>query len=510
MTQYTLGIDIGTTGLKVVALDPEHSIVAHAERPHELLSPHPAWAEEDANQWWETTVSAVRELLRRVPASSIAAIGVSGMVPAMVLLDERGQPLRPSIQQNDARAATEVDDLRASVDVAEFFRLTGGVPNQQNVAPRWRWLMRHEPQIVAHTAHLVGSYDYITFRLSGRLSLEENWAAESGLYDVTRHAWHTPYLAQAGIAEDLLPPVRRPIEMVGGVSEEAAVATGLAAGTPVISGSADHVAAALAAGLTTNGDVLLKFGGAGDILYCAESPEPDQHFYFDYHDIPGLTLINGCMASSGSLVKWFARELAGSADLAELDREAAMIPPGSGGIIALPYFLGEKTPIFDPAARGVFAGVMLSHTRAHLYRAVLESVCYGFAHHLALLREAGRPIVRVRVADGGSRSALWMQMAADVTGETVTVVGGDAASALGVAFVAAMGAGLATDWSDIQRFAPIGAVYTPQAEAHATYQQGFALYCELYERIRPVLHALGRLGVAGSESAAPSAETQAP
>lgn len=494
MKRYTLGIDVGTTGLKAVVLDLDRGIVAHAERPHELLSPHPAWAEEDADQWWKTTVSATRELLQQVSAADIAAIGVSGMVPAMVLLDEQGAPLRNSIQQNDARAFAEVDELRASVDVAEFFHLTGGVPNQQNVAPRWRWLVRHEPATIARTAHLVGSYDYVAYRLSGRLSLEENWAAESGLYDIGRHAWHTPYLAQAGIDPDILPEPRPPTATIGGVSAEASAATGLLEGTPIVSGSADHVAAALAAGLTTNGDVLLKFGGAGDILYCAESPEPDAHFYFDYHDVPGLTLINGCMASSGSLVKWFARELAGSANLAELDREASLIPAGSDGVIALPYFLGEKTPIFDPAARGVFAGIMLHHTRAHLYRAVLESVCYGFAHHLELLREAGRPITRVRVADGGSRSALWMQMVADVTGESVSVVGGDAASALGVAFVAAMGGGLAHDWGAIQRFAPIGAVYTPQPQAHATYRRGFALYRQLYTSIRPVLHALGNQG----------------
>ncbi|HEY4386962.1 MAG TPA: FGGY-family carbohydrate kinase, partial [Ktedonobacteraceae bacterium] len=158
--------------------------------------------------------------------------------------------------------------------------------------------------------------------------------------------------------------------------------TGLRAGTPVVTGSADHVAAALASGLTQTGDLLLKFGGAGDILYCTDHLEPDPHFYFDYHDIPGMGMINGCMATSGSLVKWFANQLAEGTSLAILDREAEGVPPGSDGILLLPYFLGEKTPIFDPSARGVFAGVMLHHTRAHLYRSVLEAVCYGFAHHL--------------------------------------------------------------------------------------------------------------------------------
>lgn len=502
MALYTLGIDIGTTGLKAVVLDPEQGIVAHAERPHELQSPHPGWAEEDAGQWWRTTVSAIRELLGIVPASAIAAIGVSGMVPAMVLLDASGQPLRPSIQQNDARSAVEVEELHASVDVAEFFRITGGVPNQQNVAPRWRWLMRHELDVIARASHLLGSYDYIAFQLTGELNLEENWAAESGLYDIQRHRWHTPYLEQARITPEQLPPVHPPTVVIGVVSAAAASVTGLMAGTPVVSGSADHVAAALAAGLTTTGDVLLKFGGAGDILYCAESPEPDEHFYFDYHDIPGLVLINGCMASSGSLVKWFTRELADSTPPEHLDREAALVGPGAGGIVALPYFLGEKTPIFDPAARGIFAGMMLHHTRAHLYRAVLESVCYGFAHHLALLREASRPITRVLAADGGSRSAVWMQIAADVVGEPVSVIGGEAASALGVAFVAAMGAGLASDWADIRRFSPVGVVYTPQADTRAAYQQGFALYRELYTRMQPLLPALGKLEQAGAAFAA--------
>ncbi len=245
--------------------------------------------------------------------------------------------------------------------------------------------------------------------------------------------------------------------------------------------------------MTQNGDVLLKFGGAGDILYCADQLKPDPHFYFDYHDIPGLALINGCMATSGSLVKWFATQLAGDTPLSVLDREAAAIPAGSDGIVLLPYFLGEKTPIFDPGARGVFAGVMLHHTRAHLYRSVLEAICYGFAHHLSLLRSSGRPIQRVLAADGGSRTKLWMQIAADVIDHQVEVVTGEAASALGSAFVAAMGVGLYTDWREITRFITHGQVYHPQTGAAARYQKGFLLYQELYSRLRSFLPELAQL-----------------
>jgi xylulokinase len=483
---YLLGIDIGTTALKVVALHVERGVVAQAERPHVLRSPQPGWAEEDPHEWWATTRAGVAELLHAVPAEEIAAVGVTGMVPALVLLDGAGRPLRPSIQQNDARAVREVEELRAGVPAGEFFAVTGGTPNQQNIDPRWRWLVRHEPEVTARAAQLCGSYDFIVRQLTGQPSLEANWAAESGLFDIRARRWHAPYLAQAGIGEHLLPPVREPTAVVGGVTPAAAAATGLRAGTTVVAGSADHVAAALASGLTQPGDTLLKFGGAGDILYCADRPDPDPHFYFDYHDIPGLTLINGCMAASGSLVKWFAAELAGGAALADLDRAAAQVPPGADGIVVLPYVLGEKTPIFDPTARGAFVGVLLHHTRAHLYRAVLESVCYGFQHHLELLAASGRPIRRVLAADGGSRSALWMQIAADVTGYEVQVIAGEAASALGAAFVAGMGVAAFDDWSAIARFITFGPRYVPQANAAATYRDAFLVYRALYPRLQPI------------------------
>jgi xylulokinase len=497
--RVTLGIDIGSTALKLIALDRDRGIVAQIQRPHHLHTPHPGWSEEDPEEWWRSTADALRELTGIVSPETIAGIGVSGMVPALILVDTAGRPVRASIQQNDSRAFVEVAALRSAVDPDEFFATTGGVPNQQNIHPRWLWLKHHEPGAVASADKICGSYDFIVHQLTGVWSLEENWAAESGLYDVHRHRWHLPYLEQAGIAPSQLPPVHLPTQVVGEITERVAMLTGLRSGTPVVAGSADHVAAALAAGVIQDGDTLLKFGGAGDILYCSELPVPDPHFYFDYHDIPGLTLINGCMASSGALVEWFSRDLAGGAPPATLDREAEAVPPGSGGIVALPYFLGEKTPIFDPQARGVFAGVMLHHTRAHLYRALLESVCYGFAHHLAVLNEAGRTIRRICAADGGSRSRLWMQIAADVVGQPLEIVGGEAASALGTAFVAAMGVELFDNWHSIDRFLALGEIYHPQDDASAIYRRGLALYRDLYLRLKPLLADLGHLEAAAEE-----------
>src|SRR5216684_4135788 len=210
-SRYVLGIDVGTTALKAIALERTQGIVAQTELSHELLSPHPGWAEEDPERWWITTLEAIRRLLS-------------------VILDASGMPLRPSIQQNDARAITEVEELRAAVDLGEFLSITGGTPNQQNIDTKWRWLQRHEPEVIERAAHLCGSYDFIVYRLTGHYSLEENWAAESGLYDVTQHRWHLPYLEHASINAALLPPVHRPVEIVAGVSEEVAKSTGLRAG----------------------------------------------------------------------------------------------------------------------------------------------------------------------------------------------------------------------------------------------------------------------------------------
>lgn len=488
-----LGIDIGTTALKAVVLDPAGGIVAQATRPHTLRSLHAGWAEMDPHEWWATTQAACRELTARVGAERIAAVGVTGMVPAMVALDGTMQPLRASIQQNDARALAEVADVRALIGDAASLAVTGGVVSQQQIGPRWRWVQRHEPEIAAQTRHLCGSYDLITQHLTGVLSLELNWAVESGLFDIRSRDWHQPFLDLVDIDVALFPPVREPATIVGVITPEAAAVTGLRAGTPVVAGSADHVAAALASGIAAPGEVLLKFGGGGDVLACADRAEPHPAFFFDFHNIPGLALINGCMATSGSFVRWFQRVIGGGADLALLDAEAAAVSPGAGGVIALPYLLGEKTPLFDPEARGVFVGLMLHHERGHLFRAVLEGICCGFRHHLDLLREDARPVTRLLAADGGTRSPLWMQITADTVGAPLQVVTGDAASAVGVAFVAGMGIGAFGGWDDVRRFVSVGPVYEPRPDAARVMDDAYAIYRDLYTSLTPVFPRLGAL-----------------
>ncbi len=498
--RLALGLDVGTTGVKGLLVDERGAMVATATAPHDLHSPHPGWAEEDPDAWWAGLCAVARELVAQAPggASAIAAVAVSGMVPAIVLLDEAGRPLRPSIQQNDARAHAEVDELRAALPQDEVLARTGSVTTAQHVGPRLHWVQRHEPALWERVRTVLGSYDDARLRLTGERRLELNWAVESGLWDVHAGAWIPAYVQAAGLRPDQLPSVGRPDEGAGRVTQHAAAETGLAAGTPVAVGSADHVASALAAGVTRPGDLLIKFGGAGDILYCADRPHVDPRLFLDAHDVPGRWLPNGCMAASGSLVKWLLTEVFGlSADgpaLAALDAEAAALPPGADGLVCLPYFLGEKTPIFDPLARGLFAGLTLSHGRAHLFRAVLEAVIYGFQHHVDVLEESGLPIGRVFATNGGVRSGLWRGIAADVLGREVVSFPGHPGSALGAAFVAGMHAGLFEAWDDVARFLTERRVERPDPRRHERYRQVYAIYRRLYPELKDEMGRLARIG----------------
>lgn len=487
-----LGVDIGTTATKAVLCDPEGRIVAESDAEATLHSPHPGWAEEDPDVWWRNMPRLVRACLEQAHASptDIAAVGVSGMVPTVILVDADGRVLRPSIQQNDARAHREIADFKAALDESQVLQRTGSAITQQSIGPKLLWLRRHEPEAMRQARYVMGSYDFIVYRLTSTPSIERNWALESGLYDLYREDWDEAILSMSTVSREQFGAVRFPAEVVGAVTRQAADFTGLSEGTPVVAGSADHIASAFSAGVHTEGDLLVKLGGAGDILYCLDRLVIDPRLFLDYHVIPGRFLLNGCMAASGSVIKWFRQEFAPQLSYADLDAEASAVPPGAQGLILLPYFLGEKTPIFDPQARGLFLGLTLTHRRAHLYRAILEGIAFGFYHHLQVLAERGLTATRARVTNGGARSLLWKQITADVLGLPLEPIAQHPGSSLGAAFIAGKGVGLFKDWQEIDRFIAVETVIQPDARRHAEYQARFELYRQAYERLKPLFPQL--------------------
>jgi xylulokinase len=489
-----IGLDIGTTSTIGILVELPGRIVAVASRPTTLSSPHPGWAEEEPLEWWANSCAVTRELIAQIDhRGAVAGICVTGMVPALVLLDEGGDLLRPSIQQSDGRSAAEVAELAAEVDEQSFLARTGNGVNQQLLAAKTRWLERHEPVVFSKVATVFGSYDYINWRLTGVIGVERNWALEAGLIDIGMDALDDGLIALTHLPRSAVPPLHAAHESLGAVTAAAAEATGLPEGLPVFGGAADHIASALAAGIVEPGDVLLKFGGAGDIIMAANAARPDPRLFLDYHLVPGLFAPNGCMAASGSALNWLAALIAppagGGKPHPSLDALAASVSPGSDGVLCLPYFLGEKTPIQDPLARGTLTGLSLGHGPGHLWRALLEAVCYGFRHHVEVFAELGYAPGRFLASDGGSQSRVWMQIMADVLQAPVRLLENAHGSSVGAAWVAAIGSGQNVAWTDVQRLSALGATVMPEASRAPIYDRGYAEFRQLYETLKPFFHA---------------------
>ena len=503
-----LGLDIGTTSTIGILIDTEDGVLATASRPSALVSRHANWAEEDAELWWSNVCALVPDLLQStgLAASAIAAVGVTGMVPTVILLDDSGRPLRPSIQQNDARAVDEIEELKRRIDGDDWFRRTGGSINQQVVAPKLLGLARHEPECFGQARTVLGSYDYITYRLTGDASIEGNWALEAGFYNLAQGGLDEDLVRLGGITPDRLPPLRASGEPAGAVTQRAAEETGLLPGTPVVTGCADHIASAFVAGACDQDDLVVKFGGAGDIMLTCERPVTDPRMFIDFHIVPELYVSNGCMAASGSVLNWIVAQLgqaesetaraAGQTPHAWLDERASDLPPGAGGLVLLPYFLGEKTPLHDPRAKGTLVGLGLHHELRHVWRAALESVAFGFRHHMDVFEEMDCGVGRVLACDGGAASDLWMQITADVLERPVERLLEHPGSSLGAAFVAGMGAGVLDDWSAIGRYARCDRIFEPDSSRTEAYGDAYGIYRDLYRRLETLYPSLADLPAA--------------
>lgn len=490
MGAHTLGVDIGTTGTKTVLWNADTGIVAQTSRENTLSSGSAGWAEADPREWLDNVVSSIAELVSAsgVEPVDIVAVSASGMVPAVVAVDADGEPLRRAILQSDARAGHEVALVRGTLDDLDVLGLTGSVITQQSVVPTLLWLRTHEPELWRRTHRITGSYDWVLEALGADPHVESNWGYESGVYTLGGELFR-PAFDRFDLDPSVIPPLRAPGTVVGEVSTGIAAATGLRPGTRLVVGGADHVLSAYAAGVESPGDFLVKLGGAGDILTAAATPIVDARLYLDAHPIPGLWLPNGCMATSGSLIRWY-QNLVGGSPLLELDAEAALARPAD--VLCLPYFLGEKSPLHDPDLRGAFVGLHLGHTHADLYRGVLEGIAFGFRHHVDVFGELGLPMTRGFITNGGSRSTLWKQIHAEVLGTVMRPIVDHPGASLGAAFLAGLAVGLVGDWRDLSAQRRLGDEVVPDPENVARYDDAYAQWRRLADAVAPTAHFLAR------------------
>jgi xylulokinase len=493
-----LGIDIGTTSTIGILISLPDQVLATSSRPVLFSSPNPGWAEEAPSDWWTNVREIIPELISRagIDNSDILGVGVTGMLPAVILLDDAGKVLRPSIQQSDARCGDEVLEIASEIPESEFIKKCGNGINQQLVAAKLRWIEKNEPDVFSRIDTVFGSYDYINWCLTGKKAVEQNWALEAGFVDLSNCELSADLIALAHISRQSVPRKTLSHEVMGQVSAEAASKTGLPVGIPVVGGAADHIASGYAAGISKPGDVLLKFGGATDILIATQKAVPDPRMFLDHHLIPDMFMPNGCMASGGSALNWFVETLAkGECAAAQaaglslhqhMDKLAAQTPAGADGVLIIPYFLGEKTPIHDPNARGVIQGLSLNHGLHHMWRALLEGFGYAFRHHIEVFNDMGHPTTRFLASDGGSNSQLWMQICSDILQQPIQLLNGHPGSCLGAAWMAALGTGLTDDWQGVTRFVQYGGKVEPNAAHAKMYDHGYKLFRNSYQALAAV------------------------
>ncbi len=447
---HLLGLDISTTGAKALIIDAAGCVVASHTVAQTLNTPQPLWSEQNPADWWAGIVESIRQALAtaNLTGADIAAIGLTGQMHGLVLLDATGQVLRPAILWNDQRTQAQCDLMTEKIGFQRLIELTGNQALTGFTAPKILWVRDHEPEIYAQVAHILLPKDYIRLQLTGDYATDLAGASGTSLLNVADRSWSQEVIDALEIPGDWLPTTHEGPEITGAVSQEAAAATGLKAGTPVVGGGGDQAAGAVGVGAVKPGVISLVVGTSGVVFapLAQYAYEPDGRLHAFCHAVPGMWHFMGVMLSAAGSLQWFHDTLGAGESFDALLAPAAQIAPGSDGLLFLPYLTGERTPHPDPLARGAFIGLTVRHTRAHMARAVLEGVAFGLKDGFNLMANAGLPAqLEIRVSGGGARSLLWKQILADILGATLVSTNSTEGAAYGAALLAAVGAGVYPD-----------------------------------------------------------------
>ncbi len=509
---FLLGIDLGTTGVKVLLLPSDlglergESVEATVEYP--LSFPHPGWSEQNPHDWWRGTIRAIRTVLDRaqVDGRRIVGLALSGQMHGATLLDGRGGVLRPCILWNDQRSARQCREIEDRVGLSQLLKWVGNRALAGFTAPKLLWVRANEPEVYERIATVLLPKDYINFRLTGELATEYSDASGTLLFDVANRRWSAEMLKALEISPRILPEALPSTSVMGRVSAEVASLTGLAAGTPVVAGGADNACAAVGTGILAPGDVLTSLGTSGTVVAPTAAPrvDPGARVHTFCHVVPDVWYLMGVVLSAGGSLRWFrdvlAAEVQARAEAEGYDAydllmvEAETVPPGSERLFFLPYLTGERTPHGDALARGVFFGLSPAHSRGHLFRSVVEGVTFALADSIAIMRELGIRTGVVSVTGGGARSLTWRQILADVFGVRVRLAHGSAGPALGAALLAAVGIGTFSGIPQAaQQLKSRDVGLEPRPEVARLYRSYHAQFDSLYPRLKDSFAQLATL-----------------
>ncbi len=508
---YFLGIDLGTTGARAIVVAGEDGrVVAGATSEYPLDAPRPLWAEQNPADWWRGTVEAVQGAIQKAraevgPSFEIAAVGLSGQMHGVVLLDKSGEVVGPSLIWCDGRSQAQCDFITQTVGAEHLIELTANPALVGFSAPKLLWIRENRPDQWSRAHKFLLPKDFIRYKLTGEYASEVSDASGTLLFDVAGRRWSGEMLERLELDPALLPAVYESPEVSGRLSATGADELGLKAGTPVVGGGGDQAAGAVGNGIVRVGSVSSTIGSSGVVFAYAEQParDPGGRVHTFCHAVPGAWHVMGVTQGAGLSLRWFRDEVAGPLEIADagqagrdiyelLTEAAAAVPPGSDGLLFLPYLMGERTPILDPLARGVWFGLTAAHSRAHLTRSVLEGVVYSLKDSLQILLEMGVAVEEIRASGGGGKSPLWRQIQADTFDREVVTVNASEGPAYGAALLAGVGAGF---WPSVAAACDATIQVTthtsPNPQAAQVYARYYPLYGELYARLKTLFPKLG-------------------
>ncbi|SFU45456.1 xylulokinase [Alicyclobacillus macrosporangiidus] len=491
-TSAVIGIDVGTSAVKTVAVAYNGRVLGSASVGFPLSSPRSGWAEQDPEDWWQATVQALRDLLQRLQrdgtALDVTGIALTGQMHGLVLLDADGAVIRPAILWCDVRTADEARQLEREIGKDAIIRWTQNPPLPNFTLTKLMWVRSHEPEAYRRTQVILNPKDYVRFRLTGTLCAEYSDASGTLLLDVEKRRWSSELCKAVGVPEAWLPPLTESTDVVGRLTAEAADAVGLPAGVPVVAGAGDQAAGAVGLGVHDPGVVSVIFGTSGVVLAPTDVPVRDAAgcLHTFCHGLPNRWFVMGVTQSAGGSLQWLRDRLFPDESYDSLMERAAGVSPGAEGLTFLPYLMGERTPHLDPYARGVWIGMDWRHGPGHLARSVIEGVAFSLYDAWRVMETLGVPARVFRVSGGGARSELWMRIFASVLGRSLEVVHASHGPAFGAAVLAALGTGQTIDdawWGG-------GTSVSPVKDWETVYAKRHALYAETYRRLRDLFPAL--------------------
>lgn len=496
--KYFLGMDVSTTSVKALLIDEKGVVVSVVSTEQTFSTPQPLWAEQEPQDWWTHAVESIRGALANagISGEQVGAVGLTGQMHGLVLLDAAGEVLRPAILWNDQRTAAQCDEITQRVGAQRLIDITGNRALTGFTAPKILWVRENEPEVYARAAHILLPKDYVRYRLTGGYAVDKADGAGTILFDLRKRDWSDEILEKLEIPLEWLPETYEGTEVTGVITPAAAEATGLKAGTPVVGGGGDQAAQAVGVGAIRPGILALTLGTSGVVFASTDGPfvEKEGRLHAFCHSVPDTWHLMGVMLSAAGSLRWYHDTLAPALSYDELTAPAAAVVPGCEGLLFLPYLTGERTPYPDPLARGAFVGLTVRHTQAHMTRSVLEGVAFGLRDSMELVLGAGLGAVdQVRASGGGTRSPLWRQILADVMGVELVMVNTTEGAAFGAALLAGVGAGF---WKDIFEACDATVKVLDKTEPHSDqislYNQIYREYQALYPALKPTFNAVAK------------------